>query len=445
MKREHQHVEWKESWRDEYLKWISGFANAEGGVLVIGMNDHGKVVGLVDARKLLVDLPNKVRDVLGILVDVNLKRSGKLEFIEIVVEPYPYPVSYKGEYHVRSGSTKQELKGAALDQFLLKKQGRTWDGVPVPNVGIKDLSKDAIATFRTLAKESRRLSNAVLGEPTAGLIDKLHLLEGRYLKRAAILLFHPNAERFVTGAYVKVGYFRNDADLLYHDEIHGDLFTQVTRTLDLLLTKYLKAGITYRGLQRVETLPVPEPALREALLNAIIHKDYALGTPIQISVYADKLMIWNPGELPRDWTVAKLRAKHSSQPFNPNVANAFFRAGEIEAWGRGIERILSSCREAKVPEPELRYDHGGLWVAFAYPEDRSGETAQETAQETTQENRREKILALIKSDPSITRREIARRIGLTADGVKYHLEKLRSAGKIRHVGSTKAGHWEVIA
>ncbi len=86
--------------------------------------------------------------------------------------------------------------------------------------------------------------------------------------------------------------------ICYHDEIHGDLFTQVERTMDLLLTKYLTAGLSYQGLQRLERFPVPAAALREAVLNAIIHKDYASGTPIQISVYQDKLLVWNPGELP---------------------------------------------------------------------------------------------------------------------------------------------------
>jgi len=99
------------------------------------------------------------------------------------------------------------------------------------------------------------------------------LIEGKYLKRAALLLFHPEPERFLTGAFVKVGFFRTNDDLLYHDEVHGDLFMQVSKTMDLLLTKYLKAAIRYEGVQRVETFPVPEPALREALLNAIIHKD----------------------------------------------------------------------------------------------------------------------------------------------------------------------------
>ena len=116
--KENQCIEWKESWRDEYLKWISGFANAEGGLLVIGRNDRGIAVGIPNARKLLEDLPHKIRDVLGIMVDVNLTIEDDRELIEIQVEPFPYPVSYKGEYHLRSGSTKQELKGAALDRWI---------------------------------------------------------------------------------------------------------------------------------------------------------------------------------------------------------------------------------------------------------------------------------------------------------------------------------------
>jgi len=120
--KENQHIEWKEPWRDEYLKWISGFANAEGGVLVIGRNDKGTAVGVNNARKLLEDLSNKIRDVLGIMVAVNLLTEAGRELVEVRVEPYPSPISYKGQYHYRSGSTKQELRGVALEQFLLRKR-----------------------------------------------------------------------------------------------------------------------------------------------------------------------------------------------------------------------------------------------------------------------------------------------------------------------------------
>ena len=202
---ENQNIELKQSWRDEYLKWICGFANANGGTLVIGKTDDGKITKISNADRLLEDIPNKVRDILGIMVDTNLHSVKQGSYIEIIVEPYPYPVSYKGQYHYRSGSTKQELKGAALDRFLLKKQGKHWDGVPVPYVKINDLDSDAIDLFKSRALNSKRLSNDILKEINFKLLEKLHLFEGDYLKRAAILLFHPDPEKFVTGAFIKMG------------------------------------------------------------------------------------------------------------------------------------------------------------------------------------------------------------------------------------------------
>jgi len=117
---ESQNIEYKTNWQDEYLKWICGFANADGGEIFIGKNDDGSVVGLMNVNELLELIPNKVRDVLGIIVDVNLHLEDEKYFIEIKVDPYPYPVNYKGQYHYRSGSTKQELKGHALNRFLLE-------------------------------------------------------------------------------------------------------------------------------------------------------------------------------------------------------------------------------------------------------------------------------------------------------------------------------------
>ncbi len=278
--KEQQNMEWKESWRDDHLRWVCGFANAEGGVLVIGRNNRGKVVGIPDAKKLLEDLPNKTRDLLGILIEVNLRTEEGKEYLEVVTPPYLSPISYRGRYYQRSGSTLQELKGAALDRFLLRKQGRTWDGVPLPGVSFADLSKEAIQTFRRLSAGSGRMDLAALEESDSGLVGKLNLTEGAYLKRAAVLLFHRDPRFFVTGAFAKIGYFRSESDLAYHDEVSGDLFSQVRQALDLLHAKYLKAAIRYEDIQRVERFPVPRAALREALLNALVHRDYAVPAPI---------------------------------------------------------------------------------------------------------------------------------------------------------------------
>ena len=260
MKTESQNIEFKESWRDEYQKWICGFANAQGGTLCIGLRDNGEVCGVQDAKKLMEDIPNKVRDMLGILVEVNLREKDEKQYLEIVTEAYPYPISFRGKYYQRSGATNQELKGAALDRFMLHRQGKTWDGVPVPYLKEEDLDNATFDLFRKYAKRSGRMEEEDLMDANQGVLEKLRLYEGKFLKRAAILLFHSDPEQYVSGAYVKVGFFREGMDLVYQDEIHGSLFLQIAKLTDLLCTKYLKAIITYDGIQRIETLPIPKEA-----------------------------------------------------------------------------------------------------------------------------------------------------------------------------------------
>lgn len=153
---------------------------------MIGRNDKGEAVGVEHADRLIEEIPNKVRDILGIMVDVDLRRDGDREMVEVHVEPYPSPVSYKGEYYYRSGSTNQMLKGAALDRFLLRKHGRTWDGSPLPGLALEDLDTRALETFRRLAMKSERLPESVLDEPDQTLLEKLHLVEGSYLTYAAV-------------------------------------------------------------------------------------------------------------------------------------------------------------------------------------------------------------------------------------------------------------------
>lgn len=138
---EKQNIEWKETWRDEYLKWICGFANAQGGKIYIGTKDDGEVIGVKNSKKLLEDIPNKIQNKLGIVADVNLLTESNLEYIEIVVNPWAFPVNYNGEYHYRSGSTKQQLRGNALTNFLVSKTGIKWDASPVTNISINDLDK----------------------------------------------------------------------------------------------------------------------------------------------------------------------------------------------------------------------------------------------------------------------------------------------------------------
>lgn len=278
------------------------------------------------------------KDILGIIVDVDMQSENGKEYLEIKVDPYPNPISYKGQYHYRSGSTKQELKGAALNRFLLRKQGKRWDGVPVPRVTLADLSSSAFAYFRKKAVSSKRL---------------------------------PKEEVSVS-----------------------NLFEQV-----------------------------------------VIHKDYGCGIPIQISVYEDQFYIWNKGQLPDDWTVEKLLDKHPSEPYNPDIANTFFRAGYIESWGRGMKKIIDECTNAGLHEPSFDFDANGLMVEFKGKQVVAPEEMYETSV---------KILELMKDNPQITLPELASIIGVSKRSIERNIQKLQEEKLLKRIGADKGGHREVV-
>jgi ATP-dependent DNA helicase RecG len=259
----------------------------------------------------------------------------------------------------------------------------------------------------------------------------------------------------VSGAFVKIGFFRTESDLAYHDEVHGDLFAQVTATIDMLRTKYLKAAIRYEGIQRIEEFPVPDAALREALLNALVHRDYGVPAPVQIRVYEDRLAIWNPAVLPEGWALDDLLREHASLPYNPNLANAFFRAGEIEAWGRGIQRIFQACRDAGTPEPKIRLTGHDLWLEFDFSSDYlqavnpkgSNEPIIETGRKTsvkTSVKTADALLELLRQNPQMTLAEIAARVGRSVRAVEMASAKLVKAGRLRFIGPQKGGQWKVL-
>lgn len=361
----HQNLEYKESWRDEYLKWICGFANSQGGKIYIGLDDQGNVKDLADYKKLMDDIPNKIKDILGMLVEVNLHEKEDAHYIEITTPRSEVPISYKSKYYLRSGSTNQELKGAALNEFLLKRTGRTWDDIPVPKSGLKDVDEVAVRTFVKRAQQAKRIAAGVEDESVQEILESLHLIsEDSSMKRAALLLFSKDPLRYVTAAYFKIGRFgKTDSELRFQDVIEGNLLQMADKVMEVLQSKYLVSNISYQGLNRIETLEYPEPALREAILNAIVHKDYT-GPTIQLSVYDDKLILWNPGKLPEELTIDMLKGKHPSHPRNKNIADAFFKMGYIETWGRGISKIINACQTAGMPEPILEEFAGGFQITF---------------------------------------------------------------------------------
>lgn len=443
---ENQNTEWKLTWKDEYLKWICGFANAQGGAIYIGCDNNGKIVGVPNARKLLEDIPNKVRDVLGILADVDLLRTEEgAEYLRINVQPSLYPVSCKGEYHYRSGSTRQQLQGGALTQFLLQRMGSSfyWDAAPVADVSLDELDPAAFAAFRKGAVQSGRMTEESARVGNEEILKGLGLIRNGVLTRAAVLLFHPAPERWFTGAYAKIAFFPNDADIAYMDEIHGSLFVQAERIIDILYLKYLKAAVSYSGINRVETYPFPRAAVREAILNALVHTCYAAGIPMQIRVYEDKLYISNSTLAMEGWTLEKYLQEHRSEPYNPSLAAAFFRAGLVESWGRGIEKICKVCRDAQVPPPLFHPRPNSFMLEFqrdAAPATNAPDTAAGLSRKEQQMHR---IVELMRQNPAITTTQIAEELELSRVAISNIISYMKAQGIVSRDEGKRFGRWVV--
>lgn len=360
MKQENQNVEHKRIWKDEYLKWVSGFANAHGWKIYIGIDDDMTVAGVDNLHRQLEDIPNKIINNTGVFPETNqLVMEGK-DVIEIVIEPSGMPISYKEIYYYRSGATKQELRGTALHQFLLKKMGLNWEDIPCDGITMNDIDDSAIDYFLDHAIEEGRMEAEVRRSSKEEVLSNLGLIKDGVPTNGAVLLFGKYPQRrFVTSGF-KIGRFgADDADLLSQDQIEGNLIQMTDKIMQVLSSKYLIRPIHYEGLQRKEPLEIPEEAMREIIFNSIVHKLQS-GTWNQMSIYDDHIRLWNEGVLPEDYTVETLLNKHTSKPRNPKMAQVFYRAGFIEAWGRGYEKIMKAFDRANLKRPEFRVEQGGV-------------------------------------------------------------------------------------
>lgn len=439
---ESQNIEWKESWRDDYLKWICGFANAQGGKIYIGVDDTGKVVGVQNGKRLLEEIPNKIQTNLGFLADVNLFSKNGLDYIEIIVRPSSYPVSYKGEYHFRSGSTKQILRGMALTEFISSKTGIRWEDSVIEGVAVEDLDKESFDIFRREAIRSKRMTKDDLNMSNAELLDSLDLLKDGKLTRAAVLLFHRAPQKWMFGTYTKIGKFGKGSDLQYQDEVIGSLFMQAERVIELIYLKYLKAPVTYDNLTRVETYPFPKDAVREALYNALVHSRWSAGIPIQVRIEDEAMYISNECVFPSDWTMESLLQRHQSRPYNPKIARAFFRAGYIESWGRGIQKIFEVCNEYGTLQPEFVVHSEDIMIKLAAVSisDKQFSKLDSKAEDTALKT---KIVEYLQNQPAATQKELQEVFNETRTHIQKKVKELVNEGKIERKGGKRFGYWEI--
>jgi len=486
---EKQNIEWKQSWRDEYLQWVCAFANTEGGTLIIGKDDKGLTVDLSDAKKHLEVIPSKIKSHLGIISSVNLKVEDGQSYIEITINPYTNPISYKGKFYIRSGSTTHELNGAELTDFLLAKSGKTWDEIIVDHATISDIDPAAIKKLIADSDGKGRLPETD-GLSDHEIMQKLRVAHDDQIKRSAIILFGKDPNRFIPNCKVMIGRFGEDSeDLKFQEVIEGNLIYTLDEVQTQLNHKFLTRPVDFVGMMREERDEYPVAALREMLLNALVHKKYG-GASIQLRVFDDRLSIWNEGTLPVGLTIESLKTEHNSKPSNPLIADACFKAGYIDTWGRGTLKIFKACREADLPDPvivekdggiqvtifkeavsiklrrsfvetvvqlenniedsiELISNNYGLFIDFVsmdnkIPSEKLRRNFGETSEEFRKNfgDKKSILLFLIAANPGITAEAGSAKLGVSARTVQKYFNDLKE-NVVERVGPDRGGHWKI--
>ncbi|MBI4397275.1 MAG: putative DNA binding domain-containing protein [Elusimicrobia bacterium] len=356
---ESQTVEFKQSFGREAIETLCAFANTNGGSLLVGVDDKGVVTGVQGVKSALREWANQVsQGTNGLHPSIQpIAVKGKTVIVIQVEERRVKPVMCHGRPFIRSGSTTRQMGLEEITRSALSNAGVTWDAVPEIRASLDDISMPKVKSFIEAANREKRRSIPAGTSPTE-LLEKLEMVVKGKPTRAAILLFGKNPQRFYSQAMLKIGRFRGETLIVDDRRIDGTLFDQVEGAMgyfrEKLDTRFVMTGRPERDV----IWEYPLKALREAVTNAICHRDYMSTRDTEVRIYDRELMVWNDGGLPPTLSIQALKQKHPSVPRNKQIAEIFYYAGMIEAWGGGTKMILDESTTAGLPEPVFEQVQG---------------------------------------------------------------------------------------
>lgn len=447
-------VEWKQSLSeiDEIIETAAAFANTDGGIIFVGVSSEGNVSGAQIGKGTIEKLVNQVAQNTDpkLHPKVTVKKiDGKDVFVVEVKESHDHLVLAFGRPYKRVGRSTVKMTKDEYERLILEKhKGKLYfDEQICKDAKITDISKEKLLTFVKKAKEQRGLSIDSAAS-VEDILRKLKLMKDGKLTNAAILLFGKDTQDFFLQAELKAIRFKGIDEtkpMLDFKTIGGDAITLLEKAESFIYDHIpMRAWIESGKLQRQEKWLYPPDAIREALANALAHRDYASPGKVQVRIFDDRLEIWNPGLLPPPLTLNKLKGKHDSIPRNPLIAKAFFWIKFAEDVGSGTSKIVQWCKEWGLPEPTYEEAGGSFVTVFNNPEqDESIQIGSEKRSEIGSEKRSEKIIAAIKENPTISAQQIAQAIGITSRAIEKHLSNLKNKGVLKRVGPDRGGHWEI--
>ncbi len=431
---ENTKVELKEIMNDKAYKTLSAFSNTKGGTFLCGVNDNGQVVGFDCSDEPVRDVTTKIVNSLGIQPLINCFEFEGKKILRVDVKKSVNPIAYRGKYYKRVGSTTMEMQGEELRNFFLR--GTNWDAI-TGNYTLDEIDEKTVDKFVNRAIKKGRLPDGQT-DNLKETLKKLNLIINDKLTNAAIILFGKNPQQYFTNALIRVITFKgniNTSDKI----ISGNLFNQVEEA-----EKAIKSSLNVRHevkgkLTRNDIWDYPLEAVRESLLNAIIHRDYfKYGIQTQIKISEDNIWFFNPGGLIGGLTIESLKKSHPSAPRNPLIADVLYHAGYVEVYGSGMGRILASFKGAGLPEPDFKEEFEGfsLYMFKGYTEDMLRKMALN--------ERQIKAMALLNKKGSISTKEYSKIVtDVTIGTVRRDLTDLIDKGLIVPVGPKKTRRYKL--
>jgi len=332
---------------------LSAFANTAGGVAVIGVRDGDHAVVGLDLRNNAVKkLTDSVTARLGIHPVIEIHEVEGKGVVTVAIERSRVPVAFDGRYYTRVGDTTREMFPDELREYF--QQSIEWDGITGP-YSLDDIDEETVRRFLARANAAGRLSSLDPAESVETVLSRLGLVRNGEISNGAIVLFGRDPHRYFPNCILRIGRFKR-ADIIIGDhEIGGNLFSQFEEG-ERVIRQYL--GVRYdiseeamqESFERREIWNYPLLAIREALLNVLIHRDYFNNTvQTQVRIFDDHIRFHNPGHLPEGITVDMIVREHYT--YHRKIADIFYRAGLIERYGSGVERIIAAFFDADMPAP----------------------------------------------------------------------------------------------
>ena len=423
--------EWK-----EIVETLCAFANKKGGRVIVGLDDRGRPAALRLGKGALEDFANRVKNHTdpALYPSINAKTFGPGEIVEIdVQESDNKPVFAFDKAYVRVGRSNHKLSNSAV-RTLIKKYTLPDFDEQLMRRGLKTAELD-LELLQSLNKTAFRFKTADARQ----ILRRLKLLRGGRLTKAGYLCFvKDNGE--IPCAWVKAARFKGGttADFIDMKDFRSGLASVVGQALEFIRRHTSMAVVIGAAARREEAWAYPLAALREAVTNAVIHRDYSDAGNIQIRIFDERLEVWSPGLLPKELNIRSLLSESRSIPRNKNLAAVFYAAGLMESWGTGFSRMAQACAANGNPPPEFGEKAGAFVITFYKKKTRAGGAVNGGANGGVTGGAG-KLLEYIKSHPGKRTGAIAEALGEPLKTIEHRLERLKAAGRVRYTGSSKTG------